>query len=125
MSSSLPSSYPDPSPPPLLPMVVGSCRKVTSFTHNLKELVRVIPATTFFELVSKQWEFWPVSASDSGHFCRLFGGRSKNKNCSSACDLPNLKVLAGGLEFFRPPKISLGTHALPVRGVARQSAILF
>ncbi|CAL2272046.1 unnamed protein product [Prunus armeniaca] len=48
-----------------------------------------------------------------------FWGRSKNKSCSITCDLPNLEVLAGGLEFFRPPKISLGTHALPVSGVAR------
>ncbi|CAL2273388.1 unnamed protein product [Prunus armeniaca] len=49
-SSSLPSSYPDPSPPPPLSVVAGNCRKVAGFTHNLKELVRVIPATKFFEL---------------------------------------------------------------------------
>ncbi|CAL8989821.1 unnamed protein product, partial [Prunus brigantina] len=49
-SSSLPSSYPDPSPPPSLPVVAGNCRKVIGFTHNLKELVRVIPATISFEL---------------------------------------------------------------------------
>ncbi|XP_016646877.1 PREDICTED: uncharacterized protein LOC103322425 isoform X1 [Prunus mume] len=49
-SRSLPSSYPDPSLPPPLPMVAGNFRKVVGFTHNLKELVRVIPPTTFFEL---------------------------------------------------------------------------
>ncbi|CAL8163046.1 unnamed protein product [Prunus armeniaca] len=46
-----------------------------------------------------------------------FWGRSKNKSCSIACDSPNLEVLACGLEFFRPPKFSLGTHALLARWV--------
>ncbi|CAL9026692.1 unnamed protein product, partial [Prunus brigantina] len=53
-SSSLPSSYLDPSPPPPLSVVTGNCRKVAGFTHNLKELLRVIRATKFFEI---GWNF--------------------------------------------------------------------
>ncbi|CAL8134611.1 unnamed protein product [Prunus armeniaca] len=107
-------SHPNASPPHPPPFLAGICENPAGFTHNFTELVRVIPATKFFEL--------NVLAGFGHRFRQLpviFRGLSKNKSDSKWGFTPRVGSLAGGLEFFRPPEITQGTHALPARAAAR------
>ncbi|CAL9013903.1 unnamed protein product, partial [Prunus brigantina] len=109
MTGPLSSSNPSQAPPPAAVISLENEEERTGFDRNFADFVLRRPATIFGDPVRVRLvvgsRFLPLLA--------IFRGRSKNKSDSKWGFTPRIGSLVGGLEFFRPPKITQCTHTLP------------